>query len=557
MRLLLIVLLLTLGAAAREGEFLTERAGVVPVRARVSPFPPQPGKAHIRVEVDSAQQLPVALLVDVPGDSTVVRKACVPAGPGKYAADVMFAGHGPWRVRVEVATEHGKFQLVSLLEMGKGPRSRAAVDAGPESRRPLPADASSRSGIGAAVGRPGAAGIGAESGGAAAGGPAESQAQTPTGAGLPGGNAPSRTWLLLLVLLPVGAAVALRRRPVLAGLALVACTAAAGALAVRVWPPQDLAGAPGAFSAPVARAPLPVAVASVSRLPFAVDRSYRARVLPVRERAVTASGVVAEVIPLGRRVGAGEVVGRVNGLAVRAPQAGVVVRVAPAGAPLAGPLVVLADDRTVRVEVIEQASQSPLNAQSSTVDPVRTAPLGAAPSGQSSTPAPVGTQPGPATQPGVAWPAPEQPVVLRAGMPVTILDGMTALRGRLTTALPPAAVVSNLMPASRGMTPSGPPQPMFVLGQEVTLRVRVAERVAALCVPREAVKDGAVYVVEDGVARLRAVKTGLSHDTHTEVLSGLQEGETIAAVADPDLRDGASVTPGRIAGNPLPGGKGH
>lgn len=50
-----------------------------------------------------------------------------------------------------------------------------------------------------------------------------------------------------------------------------------------------------------------------------------------------------------------------------------------------------------------------------------------------------------------------------------------------------------------------------------------------------------VYVVEDGQARLRIIKTGATHDDRAEVLSGLEAGETVIIAPPSTLRDGQAV----------------
>ncbi|MFQ6113881.1 MAG: efflux transporter periplasmic adaptor subunit, partial [bacterium] len=54
-----------------------------------------------------------------------------------------------------------------------------------------------------------------------------------------------------------------------------------------------------------------------------------------------------------------------------------------------------------------------------------------------------------------------------------------------------------------------------------------------------------VFVVENGIAKLRPVKTGISSDTHIEILEGLKEGEEIVVgsyrAISKELRDGKQV----------------
>jgi multidrug efflux pump subunit AcrA (membrane-fusion protein) len=57
-----------------------------------------------------------------------------------------------------------------------------------------------------------------------------------------------------------------------------------------------------------------------------------------------------------------------------------------------------------------------------------------------------------------------------------------------------------------------------------------------------------IFVVQDGVARLRLVDVGAALSDGVEVLAGLDAGESV--VTSPPLRlvDGASVAVGRVGG---------
>ena len=77
---------------------------------------------------------------------------------------------------------------------------------------------------------------------------------------------------------------------------------------------------------------------------------------------------------------------------------------------------------------------------------------------------------------------------------------------------------------------------------------RVGFRVGAqprLVVPSTAISvAGAlerVFVVDQGVARLRMITSGEVQDGQTEVLSGLSAGEVVVAVPPPELRDGSRI----------------
>jgi HlyD family secretion protein len=70
-----------------------------------------------------------------------------------------------------------------------------------------------------------------------------------------------------------------------------------------------------------------------------------------------------------------------------------------------------------------------------------------------------------------------------------------------------------------------------------------AEAAPALYVPREAVRDGKVFVVLNGRAVARAVRTGASSSRGLRVEEGLYGGEDVILGAPADLKDGARVAP--------------
>jgi HlyD family secretion protein len=81
----------------------------------------------------------------------------------------------------------------------------------------------------------------------------------------------------------------------------------------------------------------------------------------------------------------------------------------------------------------------------------------------------------------------------------------------------------------------------------VEARIIVWEARDALKVPAGALfrkgEQWAAFVVADGHARLRIVKTGRSSGTETQVLDGLKEGEEVILYPGSRVRDGQRVTP--------------
>lgn len=83
-------------------------------------------------------------------------------------------------------------------------------------------------------------------------------------------------------------------------------------------------------------------------------------------------------------------------------------------------------------------------------------------------------------------------------------------------------------------------------GMFADVSILADERQDTLLVPRDALvqtpdQQPAVYVVEGGTARLRPVEVGLSDGNRIEILSGLEEGETLIIAGQPNLIDGAKV----------------
>jgi HlyD family secretion protein len=86
------------------------------------------------------------------------------------------------------------------------------------------------------------------------------------------------------------------------------------------------------------------------------------------------------------------------------------------------------------------------------------------------------------------------------------------------------------------------------VGADYRVRVRIFTdgRTGTLLVPRSALFrsfDGGwrVFVVRNGRARLQDVTTGLMNDEHVEVLSGLEENETVILAPENDIQDGSHV----------------
>jgi multidrug efflux pump subunit AcrA (membrane-fusion protein) len=69
-----------------------------------------------------------------------------------------------------------------------------------------------------------------------------------------------------------------------------------------------------------------------------------------------------------------------------------------------------------------------------------------------------------------------------------------------------------------------------------------AKRSCGVAVPRTAIDHLTVQVIKGNTVETRKVKVGLTSDTNTEILEGLEVGEIVVADAGSSLHDGDQVT---------------
>ena len=580
---LLGLLLCLIEPVSGQQEIANAPAGNYPLRATLSPWPAVPGKAHLVVDVDkpttgesALPSLTLAAVLDMPATPTMrpLLSTIPKKRTGHFEGDVLFTMSGKWRIQLLLATPNGEFRVISLVQVGKGkglpaltnPAGDDSCGTGPLTDETLkltcfpnppqvgdnrlfiqlPKDGTYKKVM-----------VGVDM----AGMPMSilPQEATSKGAGryevdlnlpmsgvwqvrvdLDGQVPPPKLlnvnaagkrplsrpllWLTLAAAVPLGVGFALRKKPLaplVTALTLAVSTFSAGAVIERYWPAEESMD----MSAPMPSmsAPTPVLEAVVQRVPLAVYRKYPARVEPLQEMAVTGSGPVWELLDTGLPCKTGQVLGRVGGQLLKAPVNGVVLRryaeigqtVAP-GSPV---LTVAAIDQVrVRGRV----------------------------------------------------PVSEHIPVLR-GAPVDVEDGETLTRAIITNVSATSegdhywveTTIKNRQKPVASMSHSGTALPLpkagddggrpgrLPLGQNVWLRCRVEQLEPVLCVPKEAVfeRSGSQYVMVvssiagQSLAYQRRVTTGLSNDTHTEVVTGLREGETVVALAQEPLAEGTPVTP--------------
>jgi hypothetical protein len=574
---LALALSLGLAAAAPAQEIANDQAGLYPLRARLSPWPARPGKCHLRVEVGQPKEGPSALptlklglLMDMPASKMRPLMARLPRlKVGHYEGDVILPMKGTWRIQFLLDTPTGEFRVVSLLQVGPGkpgdPLPAPDPGCGPEALTDpnlkvtcqpnpprvgdnhlviqIPPDQKvSKLMVGLDMaGMPMA--LAPQPAQFKGTGRYETDVKLPMNGvwqvrvDLDGRvpppvllnvNSAERRpvsqpllWLSLAASLPLGLGFWLRKRPLaplVTGLALAVSTFSAGAVIERYWPPLDAMDMSSA--APELNAPTPVLQATVQKVPLSLYKSYPAVVKPEHEQILTGDGVVWELLDADVAVKRGQSLGRVGDRILRAPNDGVVLRhLAEPGQNVNGPVLAFSPLDLVRVRA-DIPSQDRF--------------------------------------------------LVRRGQTVDILDGDSNVRGVISqvSALSQGshfwveALVKNVVPATPAMGHSGSKLPLprpgddggrpgtLPVGENVTMRCLVDLLGPTLCVPKEAVFESEgrsmVMVVSpvagQQLAFRRAVTPGAASDTHREVLNGLQEGETVVALAQEPLPDGTLVT---------------
>lgn len=131
-------------------------------------------------------------------------------------------------------------------------------------------------------------------------------------------------------------------------------------------------------------------------------------------------------------------------------------------------------------------------------------------------------------------------VQMGAELPVAIDAAGVALTGKVSEIAPSASAGSRTFLVKLDL----PPAEKLRAGQFGRVSVPVRERPAVLVAEVAVVRRGqieSVFVIEEGVARLRLVKTGRRHNGQVEIISGLAGGEKVASKDAHLLNDGVLV----------------
>jgi RND family efflux transporter MFP subunit len=131
-------------------------------------------------------------------------------------------------------------------------------------------------------------------------------------------------------------------------------------------------------------------------------------------------------------------------------------------------------------------------------------------------------------------------VQMGADLPVAIDAAGVTLTGKVSEIAPSASAGSRTFLVKLDL----PPAEKLRAGQFGRVSVPVRERPAVLVAEAAVVRRGqieSVFVIEEGMARLRLVKTGRRHNGQVEIISGLSGGEKVASKDAHLLNDGAAV----------------
>ncbi len=131
-------------------------------------------------------------------------------------------------------------------------------------------------------------------------------------------------------------------------------------------------------------------------------------------------------------------------------------------------------------------------------------------------------------------------IKMGSSLPVRVDAAGAELMGQVSEIAPSASAGSRTFLVKLDL----PSAEKLRAGQFGRVRVPVGERSAMLVPEAAVVRRGqieTVFVVQDGTARLRLVKTGRSLDGNVEIVSGLSGGEQLVVIDAALLTDGAAV----------------
>jgi RND family efflux transporter MFP subunit len=117
------------------------------------------------------------------------------------------------------------------------------------------------------------------------------------------------------------------------------------------------------------------------------------------------------------------------------------------------------------------------------------------------------------------------------------------LTGRIRRIFPAADPTTRLVPVEVALRQDG--ERLARSGFLARIEFALGARTDVLLVPASAVvgdaSSASVFIVQDGVALRRSVRTGLNSEGHIEILTGIEAGDPVIVAGNNGLRDGAQV----------------
>ena len=138
-----------------------------------------------------------------------------------------------------------------------------------------------------------------------------------------------------------------------------------------------------------------------------------------------------------------------------------------------------------------------------------------------------------------------QVLLINEGQKVNVKADVDAAKTYEGTVTAIAAQATNALKYDVEIEVKNPEKNSLRAGMYGTANFQIAEQRDALLIPREAIvggiQDPSVYVVENGIAKLRKVKAGTVTQDQVEIVEGVKTGEKIVRSGQINLVDGAKV----------------
>ena len=139
-----------------------------------------------------------------------------------------------------------------------------------------------------------------------------------------------------------------------------------------------------------------------------------------------------------------------------------------------------------------------------------------------------------------------QVLLIKEGQKVKVKADVSATQEFAGTVTAIAAQATNALKYDVEIEVKNPEKNSLRAGMYGTAAFEIAEQRDALLLPRESIvggiQDPSVYVVENGMAKLKKVKVGTVTQDQVEIVTGVNAGEKVVQSGQINLRDGMKVS---------------